>query len=131
MHLLDRDTGCYDDLSHSSFSQMRAIITGPEGTPYEGGCFVFDLFFPEGYPNVPPLMVLQTTGEGRQRFNPNLYADGKVCLSLLGTWHGGHESEKWNSTASSAFQIVMSIQSQIMVEDPYFNGELTRVWLFK
>ena len=57
---------------------MRAIITGPEGTPYEGGCFVFDLFFPDGYPNVPPLMVLQTTGEGRQRFNPNLYADGKV-----------------------------------------------------
>jgi hypothetical protein len=57
---------------------MRAIITGPEGTPYEGGCFVFDLLFPEGYPNVPPLMVLQTTGEGRVRFNPNLYADGKV-----------------------------------------------------
>ena len=36
------------------------------------------MLFPEGYPNVPPLMVLQTTGEGRQRFNPNLYADGKV-----------------------------------------------------
>ena len=59
---------------------MRVIITGPEGTPYEGGCFVFDLFFPEGYPNVPPLMVLQTTGEGRMRFNPNLYADGKVSV---------------------------------------------------
>ena len=57
---------------------MRVIITGPEATPYEGGCFVFDMLFPEGYPNVPPLMVLQTTGEGRQRFNPNLYADGKV-----------------------------------------------------
>ena len=63
--------------------QMRAILTGPEGTPYEGGCFVFDLFFPDGYPNVPPLMVLQTTGEGRQRFNPNLYADGKVGFPLL------------------------------------------------
>ena len=58
--------------------QMRCIITGPEGTPYEGGCFVFDLFFPSGYPNVAPLMSLQTTGEGRMRFNPNLYADGKV-----------------------------------------------------
>jgi hypothetical protein len=22
------------------------------------------------------------------RFNPNLYSDGKVCLSLLGTWSG-------------------------------------------
>ena len=46
----------------------------------------------------------------------------QVCLSLLGTWHGGHESEKWNAASSSTFQIVMSIQSQIMVEDPYFNG---------
>ena len=64
--------------SAPSCSQMRVIITGPEATPYEGGCFVFDMLFPEGYPNVPPLMVLQTTGEGRQRFNPNLYADGKV-----------------------------------------------------
>ena len=36
--------------------------------------FVFDVFFPEGYPNVPPLMVLETTGDGRARFNPNLYA---------------------------------------------------------
>ena len=29
-----------------------------------------------------------TTGGGRVRFNPNLYACGKVCLSLLGTWSG-------------------------------------------
>ena len=28
------------------------------------------------------------------KFNPNLYADDKVCLSLLGTWHGGDSSEK-------------------------------------
>jgi ubiquitin-protein ligase len=54
--------------------QVRCIITGPEDTPYEMGLFVFDVYFPEGYPNVPPLMVLETTGEGRARFNPNLYA---------------------------------------------------------
>lgn len=53
---------------------MRVIISGPQDTPYEGGLFVFDVFFPPGYPNVPPLMVLETTGEGRARFNPNLYA---------------------------------------------------------
>ena len=29
-----------------------------------------------------------TTGCGTVRFNPNLYADGKVCLSLLGTYDG-------------------------------------------
>lgn len=72
--------------------QVRCIITGPQDTPYECGMFVFDVFFPEGYPNVPPLMVLETTGDGRARFNPNLYAgeDGglevklNLCVSAFG-----------------------------------------------
>ena len=42
--------------------KVRALITGPEGTPYAGGCFVFDVFFPSDYPQVPPLMELETTG---------------------------------------------------------------------
>jgi baculoviral IAP repeat-containing protein 6 (apollon) len=24
----------------------KAVITGPQGTPYEGGCFLFDIYFP-------------------------------------------------------------------------------------
>ncbi len=51
---------------------------GPEDTPYFGGCFVFDIFCPPEYPAVPPLMTLETTGAGRARYNPNLYADGKA-----------------------------------------------------
>ena len=39
------------------------------------------------------------------RFNPNLYADGKVCLSLLGTWHGGDATEKWDPQHSNLFQV--------------------------
>jgi ubiquitin-protein ligase len=35
--------------------QVRCIISGPQDTPYEGGLFVFDVYFPPGYPNVPPL----------------------------------------------------------------------------
>ena len=40
----------------------RALITGPEGTPYAGGCFFFDAFFPGEYPNIPPFIELETTG---------------------------------------------------------------------
>ena len=29
------------------------------------------------YPSVPPLILLENTGGGTARFNPNLYADGK------------------------------------------------------
>lgn len=38
------------------------------------------------------------------RFNPNLYQDGKVCLSILNTWHGRPE-EKWNPQTSSLLQV--------------------------
>ena len=57
---------------------MKALITGPEGTPYSGGCFEFDLYFPGGYPDEPPKVHLVTTGYGAVRFNPNLYKSGKV-----------------------------------------------------
>ncbi|KAI8463576.1 MAG: hypothetical protein J3K34DRAFT_462370 [Monoraphidium minutum] len=98
----------------------RAMITGPEGTPYSGGCFVFDIYFPGTYPQVPPLVLLKTTGGGRFRFNPNLYNCGKVCLSLLGTW-SGNQGEGWSPDASTAFQVLISIQSLILVDEPYFN----------
>ena len=101
--------------------RLRALVTGPEGTPYAGGCFIFDLLFPPAYPDVPPVMLLATTGGGRARFNPNLYADGKVCLSLLGTWHGTDESEKWSAADANVWRVLVSIQGMILVDDPYFN----------
>ncbi|CAG7785189.1 unnamed protein product [Allacma fusca] len=53
--------------------------------------------------------------------NPNLYAhDGKVCVSLLGTWKGSHNCERWSSE-SSLLQVLVSIQGLILVPEPYFN----------
>eukprot|EP01098_Paradermamoeba_levis_P011131 TRINITY_DN4731_c0_g6_i1.p2 TRINITY_DN4731_c0_g6~~TRINITY_DN4731_c0_g6_i1.p2 ORF type:complete len:502 (-),score=186.41 TRINITY_DN4731_c0_g6_i1:116-1621(-) len=99
---------------------MQALITGPTATPYGFGCFQFDIYCPSDYPNSPPVVNLQTTGNGSVRFNPNLYNCGKVCLSLLGTWSGS-ETEKWNSKTSTLLQVLVSIQSFILVEKPYFN----------
>jgi len=50
------------------------------------------------------LINLETTGRHTVRFNPNLYNDGKVCLSVLNTWHGRPE-EKWNAHTSSFLQV--------------------------
>ncbi|KXZ55997.1 hypothetical protein GPECTOR_2g1549 [Gonium pectorale] len=105
--------------------KMRAVITGPLGTPYEGGLFVFDIFCPAAYPADPPVMMVYNTGGGKARYNPNLYADGKVCLSLLGTYNSGHASEKWNPALSSIYQVLVSIQSQILVDDPMTNEPLS------
>jgi len=99
---------------------MSALITGPSDTPYSNGCFVFDIFFPDEYPDGPPHVWLKTTGNNSFRFNPNLYDTGKVCLSLLGTWQGA-QGESWNRDSSTFLQVLVSIQSLILVPDPYFN----------
>ncbi|XP_072169396.1 dual E2 ubiquitin-conjugating enzyme/E3 ubiquitin-protein ligase BIRC6-like [Diadema setosum] len=99
---------------------MKVLITGPSDTPYSNGCFEFDVYFPADYPNSPMLVNLETTGQHSVRFNPNLYNDGKVCLSVLNTWHGRPE-EKWNAQTSSFLQVLVSIQSLILVSEPYFN----------
>jgi baculoviral IAP repeat-containing protein 6 len=96
---------------------MQALIVPHRDTPYAGGVFVFDILLPADYPNSPPRVVILTTGGGRVRFNPNLYADGKVCLSLLGTWKG----PGWDAQHSTLLQVLISIQSLIFVERPWFN----------
>ena len=117
---LHYDTTILLRYDQDNIQRLKLLIIGPKDTPYENGCFEFDIFIPDNYPNTPPLVNLETTGGGTVRFNPNLYDSGKVCLSLLGTWRGG-ENEKWNSKTSTLFQVFISIQSLILVENPYFN----------
>ena len=65
---------------------LRALIIPAQDTPYANGAFVFDIYLPPNYPSVPPKVQFLTTGSGTVSFNPNLYSNGMVCLSLLGTW---------------------------------------------
>lgn len=57
---------------------------------------------------------------GGLRLNPNLYNCGKVCLSLLGTWHG-HQNEMWVPGQSTMLQVLVSIQALILNSRPFFN----------
>ena len=60
--------------------------TGPADadTPYTGGMFEFDIYFPPGYPRCPPKVKFRTTGAGSIRFNPNLYNEEKVGTEIMG-----------------------------------------------
>ncbi|KAK7866626.1 hypothetical protein R5R35_011533 [Gryllus longicercus] len=116
---LDLESAIFIRTDDAKCTLLRALIIGPEGTPYSGGCFQFDIFFPSRYPSSPPLVHFCTTGLGQVRFNPNLYASGTVCLSLLGTWKG-LQGEHWNQT-STLLQVLVSIQSLILVPEPFFN----------
>ncbi|XP_053565245.1 (E3-independent) E2 ubiquitin-conjugating enzyme isoform X2 [Bombina bombina] len=96
---------------------FSAFIKGSTRTPYEDGLFLFDIQLPNIYPAVPPLFRYLSQCSGR--LNPNLYDNGKVCVSLLGTWIG-KGTERWTSK-SSLLQVLISIQGLILVNEPYYN----------
>jgi len=75
---------------------------------------LFDIQLPDNYPMQPPHVDFKT-GDGRVRFNPNLYVEGKVCLSILGTWSG----PSW-TTSCNLRTVLVSIQS-LLNEHPIQN----------
>ncbi|KAK2737470.1 ubiquitin-conjugating enzyme [Colletotrichum kahawae] len=95
---------------------MTFLIVGPAGTPYENWLFEFDLFCPMDYPQRPPQVFFRTSPPDR-KFNPNLYINGYVCLSLLGTWGG----PGWDPGSSTLLQVLVSIQAMIFSESPLWN----------
>jgi ubiquitin-conjugating enzyme E2 O len=82
------------------------MLRGPEKTPYEDGLFLFDFQLSADYPAAPPLC--HYISYCSDRLNPNLYEDGKVCVSLLGTW-AGRGTEVWTNS-STLLQVIVSIQ---------------------
>ncbi|KAK9249076.1 ubiquitin-conjugating enzyme/RWD-like protein [Lipomyces tetrasporus] len=112
------DQAIYVSYNEDDITNVRALIMGPPDTPYEYGFFEFNMQFPRDYPTSPPKVNAITTNGGRTRFNPNIYAGGKVCLSILGTWRG-EAGEQWSS-AQGIESVLLSIQS-LMSANPFEN----------
>lgn len=111
---------CMDD---TDITRGRALIKGPPDTPYEGCLLMFSIQFPSDYPFSPP-KVLFLTSDGRTRFHPNLYVEGKVCLSILGTFSG----PSWSGTqsVSSVLLSILAIldNNPLCHEPAYASGSL-------
>jgi ubiquitin-conjugating enzyme E2 Z len=110
----------------NNFTEIYALIFGPKNTPYFGGNFFFKINFPDNYPKQPPSVKYLTTN-GRVRFHPNLYGNGKVCLSIINTWPGPKWTESMTLTS-----VLLSIQSllteiPIIHEPGYANIDPTNV----
>jgi ubiquitin-conjugating enzyme E2 O len=96
---------------------FRFIVCGAHGTPFYLSWFMFDLKFDSDYPSQPPHVFYRSLGP---KLHPNLYEDGNVCLSLLGTWSGSGV-EVWDPASSNTLQVVLSIQGLILgVKEPYY-----------
>ena len=98
--------GIYYEHDDTDMLLGRALIIGPADTPYADGFYLFKFKFPTNYPHEPPLVEF-CTHDGYTRFNPNLYRNGKVCLSILNTWRG----EPWSGcqTISSVLLAICTI----------------------
>ncbi|KAI3814082.1 hypothetical protein L1987_18827 [Smallanthus sonchifolius] len=109
--------GIYVRVYENRMDLLRVVIVGAYGTPYQDGLFFFDFHLPPEYPDVPPSAYYHSGG---WRINPNLYEEGKVCLSLLNTWTG-RGNEVWDPSSSSILQVLVSLQGLVLNSKPYFN----------
>ena len=91
-----------------------AMIVGPSETPYFGGYYFFEFTYPTDYPHSPPTAKYMTNGDNI-RFNPNLYVNGKVCISLLNTWRG----EQW--TSCQTISTVLLNLCTLLIQNPLLN----------
>lgn len=117
--LLDRNLpdSIYVRVYERRIDLLQAVIIGANGTPYQDFLFFFDILFPNNYPNKPPSVNYRSFG---YLLNPNLYANGTVCLSLLNTW-SGRTAERWDPTKSNMLQVLLSIQALVLNEKPFYN----------
>ena len=103
-------------VDENNFYKWSVVIFGPTETIYEGGFFRAILDFPEDYPNNPPKMQFTT-----KMWHPNIYKDGKVCISILhppGTDKFNEQEkaeERWRPSLG-AEEILLSVIS--MLNDP-------------
>jgi len=104
---------------------LQAMLIGLKGTPYYNGCFLFDIYLPDEYPQKPCKVKhvsngaqLCTANNGPGGFSPNLHkSSGKVCLSLLGTWSG----PGWEPNKSNVYQLLSTLLLMVFgAEHPYY-----------
>jgi ubiquitin-conjugating enzyme E2 G1 len=104
------------------------ILIGPQETIFEGGLFKCQLIFPPNYPNKPPSFKFLSIFP-----HPNIYADGKICISILneGVDEYNYEllSERWKPTLNvhSILISILSLLSNPNLESPA-NVDASKIW---
>lgn len=112
--------GIFVELNNDNLFEWRVFIEGPKDTFYENGIFQLLMKFPNDYPMSPP--VVQFTSEF---WHPNVYTDGKVCISILHP--PGHDEmsgelpeERWlpTQTVTTILLSIISLLSAPNISSP-------------
>ncbi|KAJ2477939.1 ubiquitin-conjugating enzyme E2 G1 [Coemansia sp. RSA 2131] len=129
--LLRQLKGKSPQLSRSENSGFSWTVTlfGPPDTYYEGGMFKAILKFPHDFPFNPPTMRFTS-----KMWHPNVYEDGRVCISILHTPvedSSGYEdvSERW-SAARSIESILVSVIAMLSSpnDESAANVDAAKMW---
>lgn len=82
---------------------------------YDGGYFKAQMTFPSNYPMSPPSFKFL-----RPIYHPNIYPDGRICISIL---HPAGEDEMSGESATERWTSVQSVESVLrsillLLDDP-------------
>merc|ERR1712000_105415 len=72
--------GFHVSVDEKNILNWEILIFGPIDTHYEGGIFKAKLIFSTEYPFQPPELIFKS-----EFWHPNVYKNGKVCISILHT----------------------------------------------
>jgi baculoviral IAP repeat-containing protein 6 len=95
----------------SNIGKMRALISGKPESPFADGLFLFDIFIPDGYPEIPPLLLFRTSNNTNFSFHPDLLQNGSIISNLLNTQLSGPNG--WSNRCTLS-QVLLHIQSKIL-----------------
>ena len=83
------------------------LHAGPADSMYEGGFFKATLEFPDDFPNSPPVMRFIS-----EMFHPNIYPDGKVCISILHP--PGEDKFNEQESAEERWRPILGVEAVLM-----------------
>ena len=105
--------GIFIEFDETNILKAKALIIGPKDTIYDNAYLFFTIEFPKNYPFSPPILTYKS--QNKVRIHPNIYVNGKVCLSILGTWSG----PSWTHTMDIT-TVLLTIQS-LLDNNPLAN----------
>lgn len=116
------DEGIYYKHDENNVLKGYAYICGPKDSVYYGGNYFYEFNFPYDYPHRPPQVIFLNMGGkyGNTRFHPNMYKNGKMCLSILNTWRG----DQWTgcqSIRTILLTILSILDNAPLLHEPGFS----------
>ncbi|KAH3723364.1 ubiquitin-conjugating enzyme E2 [Pelomyxa schiedti] len=124
--------GVYVETNGDNLYEWNIWIEGSAGTPYAGGIFKLSMVFPPDFPMRPPSLRFIDNF-----WHPNVYADGKVCISILhppgeDEMSGERASERWlpTQTVTSVMLSVLSLLADPNTSSPA-NVDASVEWMRK